>query len=166
MFWGLIASMWVGNLLLVVLNLPLIGVWVRMLRVPYQVLFPAIVVFAAIGCYSLGLNAWDVYLIAGLGVIANRRRCRLHRRERQVITRDSLRAWSRIFRDLPRQLSGVNWLPAMLRKEEFLCHLSPHPGPVSGSDRGVRRPSDGYVERCDSAWPPRPGTGLDRCRRS
>jgi putative tricarboxylic transport membrane protein len=69
LFWGLIASMWVGNLLLVVLNLPLIGVWVRMLRVPYQVLFPAIVVFAAIGCYSLGLNAWDVHLIAGLGVI-------------------------------------------------------------------------------------------------
>jgi TctA family transporter len=70
LFWGLIASMWVGNLLLVVLNLPLIGVWVRMLQVPYQVLFPAIIVFASIGCYSLGLNAWDVYLIAGLGVIA------------------------------------------------------------------------------------------------
>ena len=69
LFWGLIASMWVGNLLLVVLNLPLIGVWVRMLQVPYQVLFPAIVVFASIGCYSLGLNAWDVYLIAGLGVV-------------------------------------------------------------------------------------------------
>jgi len=69
LFWGLIASMWVGNLLLVVLNLPLIGVWVRMLQVPYQVLFPAIVVFASIGCYSLGANAWDVYLIAGLGVV-------------------------------------------------------------------------------------------------
>ena len=69
LFWGLIASMWVGNLLLVVLNLPLIGLWVRMLRVPYQVLFPAIIVFASIGCYSLGLNAWDVYLIAGLGVV-------------------------------------------------------------------------------------------------
>ena len=70
LFWGLIASMWVGNLLLVVLNLPLIGVWVRMLQVPYQVLFPAIIVFASIGCYSLGNNAWDVYLIAGLGVVA------------------------------------------------------------------------------------------------
>ena len=69
LFWGLIASMWVGNLLLVVLNLPLIGVWVRMLQVPYQILFPAIVVFASIGCYSLGSNAWDVYLIAGLGVV-------------------------------------------------------------------------------------------------
>ncbi|HEX5908215.1 MAG TPA: tripartite tricarboxylate transporter permease [Propionibacteriaceae bacterium] len=69
LFWGLIASMWVGNLMLVVLNLPLIGVWVRLLRVPYQVLVPAIMVFAAIGCYSLGLNAWDVYLIAGLGVV-------------------------------------------------------------------------------------------------
>jgi putative tricarboxylic transport membrane protein len=69
LFWGLIASMWVGNLMLVVLNLPLIGVWVRLLRVPYQVLVPAIMVFASIGCYSLGLNAWDVYLIAGLGVV-------------------------------------------------------------------------------------------------
>ena len=69
LFWGLIASMWIGNLLLVVLNLPLIGLWVRMLRVPYQVLFPAIIVFASIGCYSLGLNAWDVYLIAGVGLV-------------------------------------------------------------------------------------------------
>ena len=69
LFWGLIASMWVGNLLLVLLNLPLIGLWVRMLAVPYSVLFPAIVAFAAIGCYSLGENAWDVFVIAGLGVL-------------------------------------------------------------------------------------------------
>jgi TctA family transporter len=69
LFWGLIASMWVGNLLLVLLNLPLIGLWVRMLTVPYEVLFPAIIAFASIGCYSLGLNAWDVFAIAAFGVL-------------------------------------------------------------------------------------------------
>ena len=69
LFWGLIASMWVGNLLLVLLNLPLIGLWVRLLTVPYAVLFPAIIAFAAIGCYSLGLNAWDVFAIAAAGVL-------------------------------------------------------------------------------------------------
>ena len=57
LFWGLIASMWIGNVLLVLLNLPLIGIWVRMLRFPYQVLFPMIILFAAIGTYSLGLNS-------------------------------------------------------------------------------------------------------------
>jgi putative tricarboxylic transport membrane protein len=69
LFWGLIASMWIGNLLLVMLNLPLIGIWVRMLTIPYQALFPAIVVFAAIGTYSLGFNAFDVYAIALFGVL-------------------------------------------------------------------------------------------------
>ena len=69
LFWGLIASMWVGNLLLVLLNLPLIGLWVRMLTVPFDVLFPAIIAFAAVGCYSLGLNAWDVFAIAIFGVL-------------------------------------------------------------------------------------------------
>ena len=56
LFWGLIASFWVGNLLLVLLNLPLIGLWVRMLRIPYRVLFPAIIAFSTIGCYSIGLE--------------------------------------------------------------------------------------------------------------
>ena len=69
LFWGLIASMWVGNLLLVMLNLPLIGLWVRLLSVPYEVLFPAIIAFASIGCYSLGLNSWDVFAIAVAGVV-------------------------------------------------------------------------------------------------
>ena len=68
LFWGLIASFWVGNLLLVVLNLPLIGLWVKMISVPYDVLFPAIIAFACIGCYSIGLNPWDVFLIAVVGV--------------------------------------------------------------------------------------------------
>ena len=66
---GLIVSMWVGNVLLVVLNLPLIGLWVRMLRVPYGVLFPAIIAFSAVGCYSLALNAYDVLAVALFGVL-------------------------------------------------------------------------------------------------
>ncbi|MDR7278431.1 TctA family transporter [Catenuloplanes atrovinosus] len=69
LFWGLIASMWIGNLLLLLLNLPLIGIWVRLLRVPYQVLFPMIVLFAVIGTYSLGFNAYDVYAIAFFGLL-------------------------------------------------------------------------------------------------
>ena len=67
--WGLIVSMWVGNVLLVVLNLPLIGLWVQMLRVPYGVLFPAIIAFSAVGCYSLSLNAYDVLAVALFGVL-------------------------------------------------------------------------------------------------
>ncbi len=69
LFWGLIASFWVGNLLLVLLNLPLIRLWVRLISVPYEVLFPAIIAFATIGCFSLGLNPWDVYVIAIIGVL-------------------------------------------------------------------------------------------------
>jgi putative tricarboxylic transport membrane protein len=69
LFWGLIASMWVGNVLLVMLNLPLIGLWVRLLTIPYQVLFPAIIVFAAIGTFSLGFNPWHVYAIAFFGIL-------------------------------------------------------------------------------------------------
>jgi putative tricarboxylic transport membrane protein len=69
LFWGIIVSMWVGNILLVLLNLPLIGIWVRMLTIPYNVLFPAIIAFAAVGTYSINLNAFDVYAIVVLGVI-------------------------------------------------------------------------------------------------
>ncbi|KQT87997.1 tripartite tricarboxylate transporter permease [Aurantimonas sp. Leaf443] len=69
LFWGIIASMWIGNVLLVILNLPLIGLWVKMLTIPYRVLFPAIVLFAAIGCYSINNNAFDVYAIAVFGVL-------------------------------------------------------------------------------------------------
>jgi putative tricarboxylic transport membrane protein len=69
LFWGLVVSMWVGNLFLVLLNLPLIGIWVKMLTIPYRVLFPAIIAFAAIGCFSLGLNAYHVYAIAFFGVL-------------------------------------------------------------------------------------------------
>ncbi|HWP26014.1 MAG TPA: tripartite tricarboxylate transporter permease [Xanthobacteraceae bacterium] len=64
LFWGLIASMWIGNLMLVVLNLPLVGLWVRILKVPYRLLFPAIMAFSAIGIYSVNNNAVDIYLAA------------------------------------------------------------------------------------------------------
>jgi putative tricarboxylic transport membrane protein len=67
--WGLIVSMLIGNLFLVLLNLPLIGLWVKMLTIPYRVLFPAIIAFAAIGTYSLGFNAFNVYAIAFFGVL-------------------------------------------------------------------------------------------------
>lgn len=69
LFWGLIASFWIGNLLLVMLNLPLIGLWVRMLQIPYRILFPAIIAFSTIGCYSLGQNAFDVFAIALFGLL-------------------------------------------------------------------------------------------------
>jgi putative tricarboxylic transport membrane protein len=69
LFWGIVASMWIGNLLLVVLNLPLVGIWVRLLRVPYRWLFPAIVMFCCIGNYSVSNNPVDVYLCAGVGVL-------------------------------------------------------------------------------------------------
>jgi putative tricarboxylic transport membrane protein len=69
LFWGVIVSMWVGNVLLVLLNLPLIGLWVRMLTIPYHVLFPAIIAFAAIGTFSIASNAFDIYAIAVLGII-------------------------------------------------------------------------------------------------
>ncbi|MFM7345809.1 MAG: tripartite tricarboxylate transporter permease [Tagaea sp.] len=69
LFWGLIASMWVGNLMLLVINLPLIGLWVRLLRVPYRLLFPAIVLFCCIGIYSIGNAADMVYLTAIFGLV-------------------------------------------------------------------------------------------------
>ena len=69
LFWGLIASMWVGNLMLVILNLPLIGIWIKLLTVPYRFLFPAIVTFCCIGSYSLNNNNFDVFMTAIFAVI-------------------------------------------------------------------------------------------------
>jgi TctA family transporter len=69
LFWGVIASMFIGNALLVALNLPLVGLWVRLLSVPYRWLFPAIVMFCALGNYTVNGNAMDVYLCAGVGVL-------------------------------------------------------------------------------------------------
>jgi len=69
LFWGLIASMWVGNLMLIILNLPLIGIWIKLLTVPYRFLFPAIMVFCTIGLYTLNNNAFDVYMGAGFALV-------------------------------------------------------------------------------------------------
>jgi len=68
LFWGLVASMWIGNLLLVVLNLPMIGLWVKLLQVPYRLLFPAIMAFSAIGIFSVNSSSFEIYLTALFGV--------------------------------------------------------------------------------------------------
>lgn len=69
LFWGLIASMWIGNLILVILNLPLIGLWVSLLKVPYRLLFPAIMVFCSIGIYSVNNSSFEIYLLAIFGIM-------------------------------------------------------------------------------------------------
>ena len=69
LFWGLIASMWVGNLMLVILNLPLIGMWIKLLTVPYRYLYPSILVFMSIGVFSLSNNPFDVLIMALFGVL-------------------------------------------------------------------------------------------------
>ncbi len=69
LFWGIIASMWIGNLMLVVLNLPLIGLWVKLLTIPYYVLFPIIMAFCSIGVYSVNSNVYDLYAVAFFGLI-------------------------------------------------------------------------------------------------
>src|SRR5690606_15959040 len=75
LFWGLIASMWVGNLMLVILNLPLVGIWVRLLSVPYKLLYPAIMLLCCIGAFSLKNDVFEIYLgaimcLAGYIVVA------------------------------------------------------------------------------------------------
>ena len=69
LFWGIIVSMWIGNFFLIVLNLPMIGMWVRMVSVPYHYLFPAILVFCGIGVFSLNNTEFDIYLMALFGVL-------------------------------------------------------------------------------------------------
>jgi TctA family transporter len=69
LFWGLIASMWIGNLMLLVINLPMVGLWVQLLRVPYRMLFPAIVVFCATGVYVINGSVFEVYLMAAFGIV-------------------------------------------------------------------------------------------------
>jgi putative tricarboxylic transport membrane protein len=70
LFWGLVASMWVGNLMLLVLNLPLIGLWVKLLAVPYRLLFPAIFVFCCIGVFTVDNKIFDIYVLAALSGVA------------------------------------------------------------------------------------------------
>ena len=69
LFWGLIASMWIGNAMLVVLNLPLIGMWIKLLSVPYKALYPAILIFCVIGSYSINNAVFDIYIAALFGLI-------------------------------------------------------------------------------------------------
>jgi putative tricarboxylic transport membrane protein len=69
LFWGLIASMWIGNAMLIILNLPLIGMWIKLLTVPYRWLFPSIVLFCAVGVYSTNNNVFDIWMVAIFGVI-------------------------------------------------------------------------------------------------
>jgi len=69
LFWGVVVSMWIGNLMLLILNLPLIGMWVRVITIPYQFLYPGILVFCAIGVFSLKNATFDVYLMALFGVV-------------------------------------------------------------------------------------------------
>jgi putative tricarboxylic transport membrane protein len=69
LFWGLIASMWIGNFMLIILNLPLIGVWVKMLTIPYKHLYPAILVFCCIGVYTVNNTNFDIFITAAFGVI-------------------------------------------------------------------------------------------------
>jgi TctA family transporter len=68
LFWGMIASMWVGNLMLVILNLPLIGMWVQFLKIPYRLLFPGICLFCCVGAYSVNNAAFDVYVVGLYGI--------------------------------------------------------------------------------------------------
>jgi TctA family transporter len=69
LFWGLIASFWLGNIMLVILNIPLIGIWVRILRIPYSILYPAILLFICIGVFSINNSYFDVLTVMLLGVM-------------------------------------------------------------------------------------------------
>ncbi len=69
LFWGLIVSMWIGNLMLVILNLPLIGLWIKLLTVPYRVLYPAILLFCCIGAYSINNNVFDVFMTIPFAIL-------------------------------------------------------------------------------------------------
>jgi putative tricarboxylic transport membrane protein len=69
LFWGVVASMYVGNAMLLALNLPLIGIWVQLLRVPYTILFPLIVLFCLIGAYSINNSSFDVAIMLIFGII-------------------------------------------------------------------------------------------------
>jgi len=69
LFWGLIVSMWIGNLMLVILNLPLVGMWVKLLSVPYRVMYPAILLFCCIGAYSINNNVFDVFMTIPFAIL-------------------------------------------------------------------------------------------------
>jgi putative tricarboxylic transport membrane protein len=68
-FWGVIASMYIGNVMLIILNLPLVGIWVQLLRVPYSILAPVVILFTMIGSYSIANQAFDLYTLIAFGVL-------------------------------------------------------------------------------------------------
>jgi putative tricarboxylic transport membrane protein len=75
LFWGIVASMYIGNVILLVMNIPLIAIWVRILKIPYYILFPLILLFCVIGVYSINTNVTDIYLMilfGGLGYVARK----------------------------------------------------------------------------------------------
>lgn len=69
LFWGLVASFWLGNIMLLILNVPLVGIWVKLLSIPYRVLFPSIIVFICIGVYSVSNSVFDVYVALAFGLL-------------------------------------------------------------------------------------------------
>jgi len=69
LFWGMVASMWIGNLMLVIINLPLIGIWVSLLKVPYRILFPSILVLCCVGAYSINNSTFLIFMMAGFALL-------------------------------------------------------------------------------------------------
>jgi len=69
LFWGLIMSFWIGNIMLVILNVPLIGIWIKLLAVPYHILYPVIMTLICIGAYSINNNPWDIWVVAVFGIV-------------------------------------------------------------------------------------------------
>jgi TctA family transporter len=69
LFWGVVASMLIGNVMLLILNLPMVGLWIRLLKVPYRLLYPAILLFCCIGVYSVNSQVFDIFLAAGFGAL-------------------------------------------------------------------------------------------------
>src|SRR5690606_30641036 len=69
LFWGLVVSFLIGNVMLVILNLPLIGLWIGILRIPYRILYPAILVFVCMGVYSVNNSIFDIYLVLFFGFV-------------------------------------------------------------------------------------------------
>ena len=67
LFWGLVMSFWIGNVMLLVLNIPLIGIWIRLLQVPYQILYPAIIMLVCLGAYSVNKSTFDVWIVLLFG---------------------------------------------------------------------------------------------------
>ncbi len=124
LFWGLIASMWVGNAMLVILNLPLIGIWIKLLTVPYRFLFPAITLFCCIGVYSLNNSNFDVYMTAIFAV------------DRLRVLQAERRAGAAAARLHPRADDGREPAPRAAAVARRLEHVRDAAAVVGAADRG------------------------------